>query len=236
MTSILIVEDISAIANRLKKNIERLGYSCAGIASNLSEARKIINNESPNLAILDIDLNGVENGLDLAPELSAKNIPFIVLSDLKGKAIREQVLMYPPAGYMIKPITKDNLLSNIELALVQRQQKVNEGFFRFKQNDGFTKLIDFENIVYLKADKGGREIYHLNSRSLERVVDTDTLTNFMKSADSASFIQVNRSYIVNVNQIESYTYSELKLKGLNEVIIPIGKTHRKRINSLLESK
>lgn len=235
MNRILIVEDVSVVADRLKKNIQRLGYSCAGIASNLSDARTIIKNETPNLAILDIDLNGLESGLDLASELEKKNIPFIVLSDLKNKTVRDQVLKHPPAGYLIKPVTLDNLQSTIELALVSKNKNTATDSFHFKQPDGFIKLIDFDDIVYLKADNGGREIYYLESSVLNKDVDLETLSNFISSA-SSSFLQVNRSYIVNLKHIESYTYTEIKLKNVKDTKIPIGKTYRQRVNVLLESR
>lgn len=236
MTRILIVEDISAVANRLKKNIERLGFVCAGTANNLESARTIIRKESPDIVILDIDLNRLENGLDLAPELEKLKIPFIVLSDLNDKATRDLVLKHPPVGYLIKPITLENLQSTVELAMTSKITTALSDSFHFKQRDGFTKLIRFDDIVFLKSDHGGREVHYLEDANLSRVVDKGSLSDFVETNKTTNFVQVNRSYIVNLNYLESFTYSEIRLKLIKDFTIPIGKTFRPAIHSLLESR
>lgn len=235
MKRIAIIEDVSLIADQLADDLTRLQYDCIGIANNLTEAQKLISQESVNLVILDIDLNGIESGLDLVPELKKRQIPFVVLTDLKNSSTERLVLEHEPDGFLTKPVTLANLKSTLALVFSKTRAVSNVKRFHFKQSNGFTKLINFEDILYVKSDRGGREVHFKSGMKAERVVDTETLTSFLEDANSEDFLQVHRSFIVNCNYVESYSYTELKLQFI-DVKIPIGKTHRQEIGTLFSSQ
>ena len=54
--NILIVEDELLIAEDIKYNLERLNYNVSGIAIRASEALTILENNSVDLALLDINI------------------------------------------------------------------------------------------------------------------------------------------------------------------------------------
>jgi len=236
MKRIAIVEDVSLIANRLKNDLERLQYSCVGIAQNLTEAKELITNETPDLVILDIDLHNLENGLDLVPELKKRRIPFVVLTDLKNASTRDSVIKNSPDGYLTKPVSLANLQSTLALVFSKSIVAVEKKSFHFKKPDGFVQLINYDDIVYVKSDKGGREIHFRSGITTQRVVDTETLTSFLELPHTHNFVRVNRSYVINLDYLESYSYSELKMKHLPNTKIPIGKTYQQEIHALLSSK
>ncbi len=77
---VLIVEDQFIEANNLQMILERAGYQVCSIARSVPVALKIVDEEKPDLVLLDIFLQGSQTGIDLAYILGQKNIAFIYLS------------------------------------------------------------------------------------------------------------------------------------------------------------
>ena len=63
---ILIVEDQFIEANNLQMILERAGYQVCTIARSVPIALRIIENENPEMVLLDIHLQGDLTGIDLA--------------------------------------------------------------------------------------------------------------------------------------------------------------------------
>ncbi|MDF2187920.1 response regulator [Paraflavitalea sp. CAU 1676] len=76
----LIVEDEYIVANNLRQVLTRFGYEVVGIAATAAEAAEIVRNDRPDLALLDIRLQGELTGIDIARMLRTENIGFIYLS------------------------------------------------------------------------------------------------------------------------------------------------------------
>ena len=84
---ILIVEDQFIEANNLQRILEHAGYNVCPIARSVPIALRIIENENPDLVLLDIYLQGNLTGIDLAHELKKKNIAFVYISANSNKQI-----------------------------------------------------------------------------------------------------------------------------------------------------
>lgn len=73
---ILVVEDDFIVAFDMQMMLEEQGARVLGPAATLAQARGIIESDSPQLAVLDVNLNG-EFVFPLAEELSALGVPFL---------------------------------------------------------------------------------------------------------------------------------------------------------------
>ncbi|MDA3733152.1 response regulator transcription factor [Niameybacter massiliensis] len=84
-------------------------------ASNAEEARKVLAIDTPDIALVDVNLNG-QNGLDLIAEVSQKNLPtkFIVFtsSSRKGDYIRAKELNVD--GYILKDSNVEDIIYAIK--------------------------------------------------------------------------------------------------------------------------
>ena len=69
--------------------------------------------------------------------------------------------------------------------------------------------IKLSEISYVKSDSNYVEVFLENKKHLVR----STLKNFSELLPKHQFIQVHRSYIVNINQIESLGDGEVRLIG-----------------------
>ena len=75
---ILIVEDEHIVALDLKRRLTKLGYQVTGMAANGDKALALINQELPNIVLMDIHIQGSIDGIEVAAILQKNyNIPVI---------------------------------------------------------------------------------------------------------------------------------------------------------------
>lgn len=113
---ILIVEDEFIVANDLRLILEEAGYTISGTAASAGEAQDYIQQNKPDLVLLDIRLKGKLSGIDIARKLRAENTPFIYLSANANQTILEEAKTTEPYGFLVKPFRKKDLLVALEIA------------------------------------------------------------------------------------------------------------------------
>lgn len=225
---ILVVEDEIIIADNICDVLDELGYESLEPAINYTEAIQTIKEEQPDLAILDIQLSGKKNGIDIAKKIRETfDFPFIFLtSNADTVTVSEAKKVMPPA-YLIKPFTKEELYSSIEIALHNYSKKIGEvtgdnliikDAFFIKEKKLFIKL-KFEDVLYLKSEHVYIEITLVNNK---KYVIRGSLNHIILKLD-ATFIRVHRSYIVNLNYLEQIDNTIIKIKKES---IPIGKKYK----------
>lgn len=119
---ILIVEDEGIIAADIEMTLQGLGYSVVGTAWNGDLALDLIASTQPDLALLDITIQGSLSGIDLAMIIKEKySFPYVFLTSHSDITTLNQVKQTLPYGYIVKPYADHDLRSTIELALFKYQ-------------------------------------------------------------------------------------------------------------------
>lgn len=136
---ILIVEDNSIIALDMKKSLEKMGFIITDIISRLSKVPSSIEVNIPDVAIIDINLHGNLDGIEVGKYLSKLNIPFIYLTSYSDNEIIQNALETNPICYLIKPLNIEELKSNLLLGIYKSQQSS----FDRKINIGLGYSYDF---------------------------------------------------------------------------------------------
>lgn len=121
---ILIVEDQYIEANNLEVMLRRADYRVCTIARSVSAAVKVIEQESPDMVLLDIQLKGKLSGIDLAKLLSRKNIAFIFLSGNSKQEFLDAAKTTRPFGFLTKPFREKDILSMLEIALYAHRENL----------------------------------------------------------------------------------------------------------------
>ncbi len=124
MKKILIVEDESMVALDLKLILTRAGYKVCGIADSVKEALALIEEQKPEMVLLDIFLKGPLSGIDLAKTLTAQNIAFVYLSANFQESILEKAKTTQPYGFMVKPFREKELLITLDVAFYRHQNSL----------------------------------------------------------------------------------------------------------------
>lgn len=242
---IIAVEDEILFANQLEIFIDKLGYDLVGMTDNSEEMLRFFVSLEPDLALIDINIKGSKNGIEVAKKIaeSERPIPVIFITSYKDKKYFDNAKTANPYAYMIKPFEADSLERTIELAFA-RYAKVNhnengeiwrndilirDSFF-VKIGDTLQK-IKIKDIIVIEVEGKSCTLFTSNNTYSVRM----TLKEVAQKLPVTDFVQIHRSYIVNANEIESINTKENTLKVLNKTI-DISKNYKenllKRVNLL----
>ena len=123
------------------------------------------------------------------------------------------------ANYILKPITREKLFSTLNEVL-EHMKHMEETAITVKDNQGIHKIL-LSNLVYAEA-MGRKVIYHLNSnRTLECSIRFSEVCNTL--LEYSYFIKPHRSYIVNMNYINTIENTEITLQIPATIPIAQGK-------------
>jgi len=128
LNKILIVEDEFVVANDLRLILEQAGYQIVGVAASVEEALECLQQQQPDVVLLDIILEGKQSGMDLARELRTHNIAFVYLSANSNQKILEEAKTTDPYGFLVKPFRKKDLLVTLEIAWYRHKYSLESKF------------------------------------------------------------------------------------------------------------
>lgn len=116
--NILIVEDEQIVAEDLELRLLSLGYQISGKATSSKEALSLLEENKPNLILMDIKLKGTTNGIETAGIVKEKyNIPVVYITAYAEKKNLLQIKETEPFGIIIKPFDDQELINVIETAM-----------------------------------------------------------------------------------------------------------------------
>lgn len=233
-----IVEDEIIIAENIANTLQKIGYNVTETASTYNEAIEMIETEKPDLVLLDIQLKGSKDGIAVAHTINEQfKIPFIFLTANADEATLEKAKGTNPPAYLVKPFTKDDLFTAIEVcfnnfAKQKNQQKeaspieapvellINDALF-IKDGNNFYK-VKFTDILYLASEHIYVAIVTVSKKHLVR----SSLQQYIAHFNPLKFIQIHRSYVVNVDFIDAINSENITI---NNVTIPLGKTYKEKL-------
>lgn len=115
---IVVVEDELIIADSIKEILEDEGYEVHSNITSYDKAVAAINLLKPQLVLIDINLNGLKDGIDVGHFLlSFDKIPFLYLTSISDHLTLDKVKETRPAGYILKPFTLETLKANVAIVL-----------------------------------------------------------------------------------------------------------------------
>jgi DNA-binding NarL/FixJ family response regulator len=115
---ILIVEDEPAIAENISLYLDNNDFEVSAIAYDSDDAFIQLKNNTPDAAILDINLESDKDGIDIAGFINQQlQIPFLFLTSYSDKGTLDRAKAVKPSGYIVKPFNERTLLASLEIAI-----------------------------------------------------------------------------------------------------------------------
>lgn len=233
---ILVVKEELNNAQNTCNTLKSIGYEALEPANSYNGALETIKNDLPDIALLDLQLSGEKTGIDVAKVIKEQyNFPFIFLTPKIDSNTINLLKEVMPSAYLMKPFTKNELYSSIEVALFnysKRTGPINKDNFIIKdslfvKDKGYYKKVKFTDILYIKSAHVYIEMYLEDG--LKYLIRT-SLGAILESLDD-SFIRIHRSYVVNTNHLSEFNQSFVKV---NNIELAISKKYKedlmKRIN------
>jgi two-component system, response regulator PdtaR len=122
--SVLLVDDDTVITAMIKTNLNQQGYETS-IVNSVAEAKKWLSqNIAPDIVILDYNMPE-SLGIELSPLLNQTNIPFILLTAYSDDHIIHDASQHGAIGYLVKPISTQQLIAAIETAIPKANKITN---------------------------------------------------------------------------------------------------------------
>lgn len=109
---IYIVEDEPLIAHTIKIMLEKQGYEICGMAEDAKTTLNDLENNTPepDLLLLDVNLEGNQDGILLAEHLQKNyNFPFVFLTSFSDATTLERIQRTNTAGIIQKPFNESSL-------------------------------------------------------------------------------------------------------------------------------
>ncbi|MEZ4777844.1 MAG: LytTR family transcriptional regulator DNA-binding domain-containing protein [Flavobacteriaceae bacterium] len=223
--TIYIVEDEPLITATIDTALKKQGFTVCGDSDEYDEALEAIDKLRPDLVLLDIQLEGTKDGIDLAKQLDLCKIPYLYLTSQTDPQTIQRVKETYPLGYIVKPFTEAGLRSNIELAW-HNFNHADEEYILLKA-EGRTHKINQDSILYLKAFDNYCYVITKNHKYLV----PQTLKKTSELLNPESFIKIHRSYFVNLRKIDSVSKNSLIVDG---EMLPLSHSNKKALFQKLQ--
>ncbi len=114
---VVVAEDEAIVRLDLKETLSEAGYEVVGDTGRGDEALALVRELRPDLAILDIQMPGMD-GLSVAKELaSAGDCAVLILTAYSQRKLVDEANEAGVMAYLVKPYQAEELIPAIEVAL-----------------------------------------------------------------------------------------------------------------------
>ena len=118
MTTILLAEDEGIVAEDLRKQLTKLGYTVCAVVSTGEEAVKKAEEDNPDLLLMDIRLNGKMDGVEAVARIhDRRKIPVLYMTAFGDAETMKRAGGVGAFGYLSKPLELEELQHAIETML-----------------------------------------------------------------------------------------------------------------------
>lgn len=228
----LIIDDESpahkALASHISKfdDLEHSGSAFSGM-----EAVKMLNENTYDIIFLDINIP-VISGVELM-ELQPKRPLTIVTtaySDFALSAYQNDAI-----DYLLKPISFEKFSKAIEKAkiyfsgnTIKKEITTDEKVLSHRVNGQIIETL-LTDIIYIESLGNYMKLYSTKLKS--PVIIYGSLSSIAAEIDNANFVQVHRSFIVNITKITTITFKTLTM--FNGEVIPVGRKYQILLDGLM---
>lgn len=212
--TVLIVDDeassrksLTAFVNKYCKRLRIIAT-----AENIIEAKKIVDDQNPDILLLDIEMpHG--NAFDLLDQYS--ELPFQVIFITAFSQYAIQAFNLSNASYLLKPVDIEELISAVDKTCNNLDHSIRwehtaqllEGL-KEKQltkiviplMDGF-QVIQTQDVIFIEAADNFSTLYLASS---QKVMACRNLKFYEENLSSSGFLRIHRSTLINIDHVRQY--------------------------------
>ncbi|MEE1257833.1 MAG: LytTR family DNA-binding domain-containing protein [Lachnospiraceae bacterium] len=212
-----VIETISVLINqyRVKRNLE---IEYAAFQSPLELLAEIEKGMRFDVLFLDVVMPG-ENGIEVAKEIRQydSNAKIIFLTSSEEFAVQSYTV--GAYFYQLKPIWEESFARLLD-SVISECEKEQKSSLILRCKTGIAR-IELNKLEYCEVI-GRTLLFHLDDgKVLERVGSLDELQG--KLAQFAFFLRPHRSYLINMEYIQSISSKTITMACMAQIPIPHGK-------------
>jgi two-component system, LytTR family, response regulator len=193
------------------KNLEIVGS-----VSSLPEAVKSIHKKKPDLVFLDIEMPDY-SGLEILDFIDIEQAHFQIVFVTAYQEYAIKAFEITAIGYLLKPLNGDLLKQTVERVMRKKEVPM-EQYAALKENLSGASLkkialqtaaglefFELNEIMFFKADSAYTHVFFTDGK---KITISKPLQEYQGLEDTGLFVRINRSYIINVEQIAKISRKE----------------------------
>lgn len=235
---ILIIEDEKLYADYVNILVEQLGHTLTGIATSANEALDLSARQPPDVALVDINIDGEYDGIETAGLLRERYADLTVLfvTSLADDRTFARASRLGPVNYILKPFDQKQLERAIQLAVAtkarestatvspqtKREGLVEDGHLYVKSNHRLAK-IRLSDFLCVSAEGHYCTLYCLNEAKPTKRFLLRIPLRELKERLPDNFLQVHRAHLVNEVHITSVDLRDQVIYLTDGSTLPLAK-------------
>lgn len=229
----IIVDDNPLAIDVIETYLEKVdNIEIVAKCTNPIEALNLLNGQVIDLVFLDIQMPNL-TGLELVKTLD--HLPQFILTTAYPQYALEGFELNA-TDYLVKPIPLNRFLKAVSRAKELHQLKSRQGSeftgqqknFIFVKSEYDNVKIRIDSITYIEGLGGYLKIH--TSETNKPVLTLMNFEDIQKKLSNSNFIRIHRSYIVNLEQIDTVQKTKIVIR---DTPLPIGDTYKKEVLSKL---
>lgn len=214
-----VLRDLTMLADkyRVERNQE---IGCTTFQSPLDLVAEVERGARYDILFLDVLMPG-ENGIDAAAEIRRydQNVRIVFLTSSSEFAVQSYTV--GAYFYQLKPIWEESFYRLLDSAIALcEKERSNSLILRCK--NGITK-IDLRTLEYCEVIHRTLFVHLTNGTVLESIGSLDDLGKKLELF--GGFLRPHRSYLINLEHIQSLSYRTITMSCQTEIPLPRGKYH-----------
>lgn len=179
---------------------------------------KIENGIRFDVIFLDVLMPG-QNGIDSAKEIRNydSNVKIVFLTSSAEYAVQSYTV--GAYFYQLKPICKESFFALMDSAISACKKEKNDSLI-LRCKDGITR-VTLQHLEYCEVIHHTLFIHLADGKVLESIGSLDELCKKLESY--GAFLRIHRSYLVNMDYVQSLSYHSITMACLEEISLPRGK-------------
>jgi len=240
MTKIAIIDDEFNVRELFKRLVTLL-YKDAivvGEAASIKQAKKMLSTCSPDIVLLDIELED-GTGFNLLDQLKSINFKIVFITAFNQHAIK--AFKYNAVDYLLKPISPKEFKSTLDKVLlkVSEESELQTLLAQLKKGKIFEPkkivintvkekhILNTDDILYLESEGAYTKIV---TKDLS-VLASKNLKHYEDLLPKSQFIRPHQSFLVSKKIITGIKNNNLLL--INALEIPISLRRRSEVNTII---
>jgi DNA-binding LytR/AlgR family response regulator len=242
MAKVLVVEDNILHAENIEMHLENLEYEIQAICENAEDALLCLSTGLPDIILLDIHLDGITDGIELAEKINrVHQIPIIFTTSMFDDGTVDRASKTNPEAYLLKPINELSLKISLQLALKKRGD-LSKQVFDLSPLKNETSTNSSIESVFVKV---GRLLKRINLAEVDVIISAEdkycdlvdindqvysvrTSLQQIQEKLPKHFLRVHRSHICNMNNVKRID-EQFGIIKLHNREISMGKSYKSQV-------
>ena len=222
----IIIEDEPLAQERVRGYVSKIpNLELIGSFENGIDALFFLKTNEIDLLFLDINI-GEFNGIQFAETLKSP-IQIIITTAYPEYALKGFELNV--TDYLLKPFTFDRFIQAVERVQLKPNNELQSiKSYVFIKTEYRLEKVFLNDIIYIEGMRDYRRIHTVD----KKIMTLQTFKELEDEIPTSIVCRVHKSFMVNIDKIESIERDRIKIK---DVLIPISETYKKSFFEVINS-